>query len=49
MNSGGLKISISSWMYNLSMYLRSILILANMSNSVEVLLQFGVLVVCWFT
>ena len=42
MNSGGLKIFISSRMYNLSMYLRCILFLANMSNSIEVLLQGGV-------
>ena len=42
MNSGGLKISISSRMYNLSMYLRCILILANMSDSIEVLLQGGI-------
>ena len=33
MKSGGLKISISLRMYNLSMYLICILILANMFNS----------------
>ena len=37
MNSGGLKISISSRMYNLSIYLNCILILTNMSYSIEVL------------
>ena len=42
MNSGGLKFSISSRMYNLSMYLRCTLILAIMSKSIEVLLQGGV-------
>ena len=41
MNSGGLKISISSRMYNLSMYFKSILILANVSDSIEVFLQGG--------
>ena len=38
MNSGGLKISISSWMYNLSIYFKCILILAKMSYSIEILL-----------
>ena len=42
MNSGGLKISISSRVYNLSMYLICILILANVSDSIEVLLQGGI-------
>ena len=31
--SGGLKISISSWMYNLSIYFNCILVLANISYS----------------
>ena len=34
MNSGSLKISISSWMYNLSIYFKSVLILTNMSYSI---------------
>ena len=34
MNSGGLKISISSWMYDLSIYFKCILILTNMSYSI---------------
>ena len=34
MNSGGLKISISSWMYNLSIYFDYILILTNVSYSI---------------
>ena len=42
MNSGDLKISISSRVYNLSMYLKCILILANVSDSIEVLLQGGI-------
>ena len=42
MNSGGLKISISSWMYKLSMYFRCILILANVPDSIEILLQGGI-------
>ena len=42
MSSGGLKISISSRVYNLSMYLRCILILAIVSDSIEVLLQGGI-------
>ena len=42
MSSGGLKISISSWVYDLSIYFKSILILACMSYSVKVLLQGGV-------
>ena len=33
MNSGGLKISISSWMYNLSIYFNCILVLTNISDS----------------
>ena len=41
MNSGGLKISISSWMYNLSIYFESFLNLAQVSCSVSVLLQRG--------
>ena len=40
MNSGDLKISISSRVYNL--YLKCILILANVSDSIEVLLQGGI-------
>ena len=31
MYSGGLKISVSSWMYHLSIYFKCILILINMS------------------
>ena len=31
MNSGGLKVSISSWMYNLSIYFNCILVLTNIS------------------
>ena len=31
MNSGGLKISVPSWVYNLSIYFKCILILTNMS------------------
>ena len=41
MISGGLKIYISSRMYNLSMYFRHILILANVSDSIGILLQGG--------
>ena len=33
-NSGGLKISISTWMYNLSIYFDYILILTNVSYSI---------------
>ena len=33
MNSGGLKNSVSSWMYNLSIYFNCILILAKISYS----------------
>ena len=33
MNSGGLKISISSWMYNLSIYFDCVLILISVSYS----------------
>ena len=42
MNSGGLKISISSWMYNLSMYFMCTSILTYMSYSIEILLQGGI-------
>ena len=38
MNSGGMKISISSWMYNLSINFMRILILSNMSYSIKILL-----------
>ena len=38
MNSGSLKISISSWMCNLSIYFKCILVLTNMSHSIEILL-----------
>ena len=34
MNSGGLKTSISSWMYNLSIYFDCVLILTNVSYSI---------------
>ena len=35
MNSGGLKISISSWMYNMSIYFNCILVLTNVSYSIN--------------
>ena len=34
MKSGSLKISVPSWMYNLSIYFKCILILTNMSYSI---------------
>ena len=39
MNSKGFQISISSWIYNLSSYFERILILAEVSCSVKVLLE----------
>ena len=42
MNSGGLKISISSWMYDLSIYFKCVLFLAYVSYSIKILLQGGV-------
>ena len=38
MNSGGLKTSVSSWMYNLSIYFKCVFISTNMSYSIEILL-----------
>ena len=38
MSSGSLKISVSSWMYNLSIYFKCILVLTNVSYSVKILL-----------
>ena len=38
MNSGGLKISVSSWMYDLSVYFKCFLVLTNMSYSIKILL-----------
>ena len=37
MNSGSLKISVSSRMFDLSIYFKCILILANMSYSIKIL------------
>ena len=42
MTSVGLKISILSRMYNLSMYFKCILFLTNKSDSIEILLQGGI-------
>ena len=41
MNSGSLKVSVSSRMYELSFYFKCILILANMSYSIKILLKRG--------
>ena len=38
MNSGSCKISISSWMFNLSIYFECVLVLAYVSYSVKILL-----------
>ena len=38
MNSGSLKMSVLSWMYDLSIYFKYILILTNMSYSIQILL-----------
>ena len=38
MNTGGLKISVSSWMYDFSIYFKCILVLTNMSYSIKILL-----------
>ena len=41
MNSECLEISISSWMYNLSIYFECVLILINVSYSIKILLERG--------
>ena len=41
MNSGGLEISISSWMYNLSLYFECVSILTYVSYSIKHLLERG--------
>ena len=38
MKSGSLQISVSSWMYNLSIFFKCILVLTNVSYSVKILL-----------
>ena len=38
MNSGGLKVSVSSWMYDLSIYFKCILVLTNKFYSIKILL-----------
>ena len=38
LNSGSLKISVSSWMYNLSIYFECVLVLTYVSHSVKILL-----------
>ena len=42
MNSGSLKISISSWVYDLSIYFKCVSILAYVSYSIRILLQGGI-------
>ena len=41
LNSGGLQISISSWMNNLSIYSERVLVLTLMSCSIMILLERG--------
>ena len=48
MNSGKCKISITSWMYDLSIYCRCILVLTRMSCSIKVLLERRVYIAYWF-
>ena len=48
MNSGGCKISISSWMYDLSIYCGCNLVLTWVSCSIKVFLKVGVYVICWY-
>ena len=38
MSSGSLKTSVPSWMYDLSIYFKCVVILANMSFSIKILL-----------
>ena len=47
MKSGSLKIFILSWMYDLSFYFEWVLILANRSYSIKILLERWVDVICW--
>ena len=48
MKSGSLKHFISSWMYDLSFYFECVPILANMSDSIKILLEREVNAICWF-
>ena len=48
MNSGSLKDSVSSRVYNLSIYFKCILVLTSVSFSIKILLERGVYVICWF-
>ena len=49
MNSGSCKISITSWMYDLSIYCRCLLlVLIRMSYSIKFLLERRVYIVYWF-
>ena len=47
MNSGSCKISISSWMYDLSIYCGCILVLTWVSCSIKVLLKGRVYNISW--
>ena len=48
MNSGGCKFSISSWMYDLSIYCGCTLVLTWVSCFIKALLKEGVYIICWF-
>ena len=48
LNSGGLQISVLSWMYNLSVYFERVLILTLVSGSIKILLVRGVCFIYWF-
>ena len=41
LNSGGLQISVSSWMYNWSVYLERVYVLTLVSCSIKILLERG--------
>ena len=48
LNSGVLKIYISSWMYNLSVYFERVLILTLVFCYINILLEREVYIIYWF-
>ena len=48
LNSGGLQISISSWMNNLSVYFELVLVLTLVSCSFKILLERGIYIIYCF-